>query len=137
MCTDTLVFNNEYQILKKLGSGTTANVYLARSIVEPTKEIALKIIKNKWMEETKDAKTTIEKEILVTQALGHHDNLVTTHGSGTNGFVYKNDTMTHSDLTYLIMENVKGGQLFDFAEKRGAMGEDTGRFFMEQMLDAL
>jgi len=27
--------------------------------------------------------------------------------------------------------------LFDFAEKRGAMGEDTGRFFMEQMLDAL
>jgi len=28
------------------------------------------------------------------------------------------------------MENVKGGQLFDFAEERGAMGEDVGRFFM-------
>ena len=109
MCDNTPVFNNEFQILKKLGSGSTANVYLARSIVEPTKEIALKIIKKSWMEETKDAKTTIEKEILVTQALGHHDNLVTTHGSGTDGFVYKNDKMKHSDLTYLIMENVKGG----------------------------
>lgn len=27
--------------------------------------------------------------------------------------------------------------LFDFAEKLGAMGEDAGRFFMSQMLDAL
>jgi len=41
-------------------------VYHARSIIEPTKEVALKIIKNKWIEETKDALTTIQKEILVT-----------------------------------------------------------------------
>lgn len=69
------------------------------------------------MKETEDSKTIIEKEILVTQALGNHENLVTTHGFGTNGFVYKKGAMTHSDLNYLIMENVKGGQLFDFAEK--------------------
>lgn len=127
---NTPIFNNEFQILKKLGSGSTANVYHARSIIEPTKEVALKIIKNKWIEETKDALTTIQKEILVTQALGNHENLVITHGSGNNGFVYKNGDMTHNNLTYLIMENVKGGQLFDFAEERGAMGEDVGRFFM-------
>jgi len=59
MSNDTPVFNNEYEILKKLGCGSTANVYLARSIKEPTREVALKIIKSKWMEETKDAKTTV------------------------------------------------------------------------------
>lgn len=59
MSSDTPIFNNEYEILKKLGNGSTANVYLARSIADPTKEVALKIIKSKWMEETKDAKTTV------------------------------------------------------------------------------
>jgi len=59
MSSDTPIFNNEYEILKKLGSGSTANVYLARSIKEPTRKVALKIIKSKWMEETKDAKTTV------------------------------------------------------------------------------
>jgi len=34
-----------------------------------------------------------------------------------------------SGLTYLLLEYVKGGNLFDICEKCGSMGEDGGRFF--------
>lgn len=35
------------------------------------------------------------------------------------------------------MEYVSGGLLFDLCQNMGAMGEDAGRYFMMQMLDAL
>jgi serine/threonine protein kinase len=35
------------------------------------------------------------------------------------------------------MEYVEGGLLFDLCQNLGGMGEDAGRFFMHQMLDAV
>ena len=35
------------------------------------------------------------------------------------------------------MEYVSGGLLFDLCQMMGAMGEDVGRFFAIQMLDAM
>ena len=36
-----------------------------------------------------------------------------------------------------MMEYVEGGLLFDLCQNMGGMGEDAGRFFMHQMLDAV
>jgi len=36
-----------------------------------------------------------------------------------------------------MMEFVQGGLLFDLCQLMGAMGEDAGRFFANQMLDAI
>jgi len=35
------------------------------------------------------------------------------------------------------MDYVQGGLLFDLCQTMGQMGEDNGRFFMHQMIDAL
>jgi len=40
-------------------------------------------------------------------------------------------------MVFLIMEFVQGGLLFDVCQAMGAMGEDAGRFFANQMLDAM
>ena len=40
-------------------------------------------------------------------------------------------------MVFLIMEFVQGGLLFDVCQNMGAMGEDAGRFFAMQMLDAM
>jgi serine/threonine protein kinase len=41
------------------------------------------------------------------------------------------------NLVFIIMEFVQGGLLFDLCQTLGAMGEDAGRFFMWQMVDAV
>lgn len=33
-------------------------------------------------------------------------------------------------LTYILLEYAPGGTLFSLCESQGAMGEETGRFFM-------
>jgi len=130
------VFNNEYEIIRKLGSGSTANVFLGRSLKQPSKKVAIKVIKQMWIKTAKNAYSMIEKELEMAQSLDHK-NIVETHGFGNHGFITKNGKTTHSDMTYLIMENVSGGCLYDLCESNGAMGEDAGRFIMSQMLDVL
>ena len=41
----SLVFNNTYNILKKLGGGLTSEVFLAQHITNSEEKIALKIFK--------------------------------------------------------------------------------------------
>lgn len=36
----------------------------------------------------------------------------------------------YTNLYYLLLEYVPGGNLFDLCERNGAMGEDVGRFFL-------
>ena len=54
------IFNNEYEIVKKLGEGHTSNVYLARSIANPKEQVAIKIISEPFLQ--KNLKC-VEKEI--------------------------------------------------------------------------
>jgi serine/threonine protein kinase len=39
------IFNNKYEILQSLGSGSTSKVYLVRLISNPTQYFALKLLK--------------------------------------------------------------------------------------------
>jgi len=89
-----------------------------------------------WIKTAKNAYSLIEKELDMAQSLDH-ENIVATHGFGNHGFITKNGITTHSNMTYLLMDIVKGGCLYDLCEANGAMGEDAGRFIMSQMLDVL
>jgi len=40
-----LIFNHNYQIIKKLGGGLTAEVYLAENVNDKDERVALKIFK--------------------------------------------------------------------------------------------
>lgn len=44
------IFNDEYQVLRKLGDGLTSIVYLAQKLNDPTTQVALKIIKTAYAE---------------------------------------------------------------------------------------
>jgi len=56
---------------------------------------------------------------------------------GDAGQVVKPSGRIISNLVFIVMEYVTGGLLFDLCQTMGAMGEDAGRFFMSQMIDAI
>jgi serine/threonine protein kinase len=43
------IFKGQYEIIQNLGSGNTAKVYLARSLKDPSKLIAIKIMKTEYL----------------------------------------------------------------------------------------
>jgi len=43
------IFNKEYEILSSLGEGNTSKVYLCRSLKEPKKQIALKLLREEFL----------------------------------------------------------------------------------------
>lgn len=59
------------------------------------------------------------------------------HDFGDAGQVVKPSGRIISNLVFIVMEYVSGGLLFDLCQTMGAMGEDAGRFFMSQMIDAI
>ena len=58
-------------------------------------------------------------------------------GYGSDGLVLKPSGRKIQNLVYLVLEYVSGGLLFDFCREMGGMGEDAGRFFMNQFIDVL
>ena len=50
-----LVLNGEYELMSLLGNGKTAMVYLAKSVKNPTEQVAVKILKRKFIQKEKEA----------------------------------------------------------------------------------
>jgi len=42
-----------------------------------------------------------------------------------------------NNLVYILLEYIPGGLLFDVCQTLGGMGEESGKFFLSQMLDVL
>ena len=59
------VFQDKYEILSSLGEGKTSKVYLCRSIEDPKKEIALKLLRAEFLESDKDSVKSVEREIKI------------------------------------------------------------------------
>ena len=65
------IFNNEYEILSSLGEGNTSKVYLARSIADPSKQVALKLLREEFLQRDADSIKSVEQEIQILQGLKH------------------------------------------------------------------
>lgn len=130
------IFNKEYEILSSLGEGNTSKVYLVRSIKNPNKQFALKLLREEFLQRDKESIKSVEQEIQILQGL-NHQNIVNIVGYGSDGFVKKPSGREIKNLVYILLEYVTGGLLFDLCQTVGGMGEDAGRFFMTQMLDVL
>ena len=118
-----------FEILKSLGSGNTSKVYLAQSLNDKKTKIAIKIIKNEFLDRNKDNIKSIEQEISILEGL-NHDKIVKILDWGSLGMVFKHDGKVIRKLVYIMLEYVPAGLLFDVCQKNGGMGEDAGRFFM-------
>lgn len=57
------VFNKKYEILSSLGEGNTSKVYLCRSIEDPKKKVALKLLREEFLQRDSDSIRSVEQEI--------------------------------------------------------------------------
>ena len=130
------IFNGAYEIIRSLGEGNTSKVYLGRSLKDPNLTVAIKIIKNEFLNRDNNSLFSVQNEITILKNL-QHQNIVQLIDYGDAGQVQKPSGRLIDNLVFIIMENVQGGLVFDLCQMAGAMGEDAGRFFANQMLNGL
>jgi len=54
------VFNGKYHIVSSLGEGNTSKVYLVKSIEDPKKQYALKLIRDEFLKRDRDSICSVE-----------------------------------------------------------------------------
>lgn len=119
-----------------MGEGNTSKVYLVRSLADPKKQFALKLLREEFLNRDKDSIKSVEQEIQILQGL-KHQNIVNICGYGSDGHVKKPSGREIKNLVYILLEYVTGGLLFDLCQTVGGMGEDAGRYFLSQMIDVM
>lgn len=123
------IFKNKYHVVESLGEGHTSKVYLAQGIEDKSQVVALKLLKDEFLQEDANNVKSVEQEIEILKGL-KHKNIIGIKGYGTDGHIVKPSGREIKNLVYLELENVSGGLLFDVCQTLGGMGEDGGRFFM-------
>ena len=54
------IFNNEYEILSSLGEGNTSKVYMARSLKDKKTVVALKLLREEFLQRDADSIKSVE-----------------------------------------------------------------------------
>lgn len=109
---------------------------MVRSLEDKNKVIALKLLKEEFLQRDAASIKSVEQEIQILQGL-NHPNIVNIIGWGSDGIVQKPSGRKIENLVFILLEYVTGGLLFDVCQTLGGMGEDGGRYFLSQMLDVL
>ena len=101
------ILNGRYEILKSVGFGGMAEVYLAKDVLLDRK-IAIKVLRKKFL----DSKTQLEqfKREARSAARLIHPSIVTIY-----------DVCDEGDISYILMEYVEGVSLKAFEEQNGRM----------------
>jgi len=109
---------------------------MARSLEDKSKVVALKLLKEEFLQRDTESIKSVEQEIQILQGL-NHEYIVNIIGWGSDGTVLKPSGRKIENLVYILLEYVTGGLLFDVCQTLGGMGEDGGRFFLHQMIEVL
>jgi serine/threonine protein kinase len=57
------IFNKEWEILSSLGEGNTSKVYLIRNLKDPKKQMALKLLREEFLNRDEQSIKSVEQEI--------------------------------------------------------------------------
>ncbi|KAL8214801.1 hypothetical protein R6Q57_004250 [Mikania cordata] len=116
------VIMNRYELGKLLGQGNFAKVYHGRNL-ETGMNVAIKIIdKDKIMKV--GMMNQIKREISVMKLVNHPN------------VVHLYEVMASKTKIYIILEYVKGGELFDIVAK-GKLKENIARKYFQQLISAV
>jgi calcium-dependent protein kinase len=121
------VLNNlkeKYKIEKLLGKGTFAKVYLATRIKDKA-QFAIKSIKKKLLFKALNNMTCLVKGIKVLRYLDH-PNIVKLYE------IYESSNYVH-----LVMEYIKGEDLFNHLKRKGVYSERESSLLIMQVLEVL
>lgn len=115
----------EYFTKELIGHGAFAVVYKGRSKKNPSITVAVKCITKKNLAKSQ---SLLSKEIKILKELTelHHENVVALYDC--------KESPTH---VFLVMEYCNGGDLADYLAAKGTLSEDTIRFFLHQLADAM
>ncbi len=113
-----------YELGATLGRGNYGLVKLAVNR-ETGEQYAVKIVKKEVLEDDTKANCDIKREIQIMKALDHV-NIV--------GLV---DVLYSPKRVFMVMELVKGGELFDSIVNSGRQDENTARKYFHQLIDAV
>ena len=119
-----------------MGEGKTSKVYLCREIANPEKKVALKLIRNEFINSDPTAILNIEREIEILHGL-EHGNINKIISYGANGTCRKPSGRVITSLVYIVLEYVPCGLFFDLVQSAGGLGEQGGRYFMQQLVDVV
>ena len=111
--------NQYYNIENPIGQGKYGKVYLGHSISGNHKDVAIKVIK---IRKIKSNFESVMKEIEMMKSVSHPD------------IVKIIDIYRDSKKLYLVMELVKGEELFDYIVKRRVLDEEETRTIVRQLI---
>ena len=117
------ILNGRYEILKSVGFGGMAEVYLAKDVLLDRK-IAVKVLRKKFL----DSKNQLEqfKREARSAARLIHPSIVTIY-----------DVCDEGDISYILMEYVEGVSLKAFEEQNGRMDPALAVALTAQLASAL
>lgn len=115
----------KYEVGRLLGQGNFAKVYHASSI-QTGESVAIKVIdKGKIVKVGSGMVDQIKREIFVMR-LVRHPNIVRLY-----------EVMANKAKIYLVMEYVRGGELFHRVARLGKLKEDAARKYFQQLISAV
>ncbi|KAK4269488.1 hypothetical protein QN277_022641 [Acacia crassicarpa] len=119
----SIIFN-KYEMGKLLGQGNFAKVYHGRNL-ETNESVAIKVIKKEKLEKGKlKLMNQIKREVSIMRLVRHPH------------IVELKEVMATKGKIFLVMEYVKGGELFAKVTK-GKMKEDLARKYFQQLISAV
>lgn len=64
-----------------------------------------------------------------------HKHIIELLDEGWDKYIKKDGSS--KEVYYIVLENAKGGELFDYIQESGAFSEDEARYYFRQLLDGL
>lgn len=124
---------NNFQIMKKLGTGYNSKVKLAINTLT-NKEYAIKIMKDDENISSNIRATINENQTLLQL---NHPNIIKLFEIGNNGKYTKSSGEIKENVTYAVLELAKKGEIFEYLCSTGRFNEPVARYFFLQLLSAI
>jgi len=123
-------FELKYELFEVLGIGSTSEVRRCRERGPARREFACKIIdKTKVHEQYSTVMQIFENEIEILmrlQQMRRHPNII-----------YLEDVFETEDKIIMVMEHMKGGELFDYVVDRGTLSEEEASNILRKITSAV
>ena len=123
MITKGQKINDRYEIIKSIGEGGMANVYLAHDVILD-RDVAIKVLRGDLAGDDKFVRR-FQREALAASSLSH-PNIVEMYDVGEDNGTY-----------YIVMEYIKGMTLKQLIKKRGALTLSECLDIMTQLTDGV
>lgn len=128
---------DDYRLLKILGMGSNARVYLGYKESDPSQQFAIKFINRSSEYSVEESRQNIVKEGRLLQTL-KHPNIIKAFKLEENGSATTTDgeVLPHKIL-YCVLQLAENGSLEDFLFYHGPFTEELARFYFKQMISGI